>query len=78
MAKNKKKIYIVLIIVLIMMVGVLTSASDGASTAETDKYMLAISDIIEINELEHRMMELSTFTPTCRIYNFNNCKIRRC
>ncbi|NLP30043.1 MAG: copper amine oxidase N-terminal domain-containing protein [Clostridiales bacterium] len=52
MAKNKKKIYIVLIIVLIMMVGVLTSASDGASTAETDKYMLAISDIIEINELE--------------------------
>ncbi|NLY70555.1 MAG: copper amine oxidase N-terminal domain-containing protein [Clostridiales bacterium] len=47
-----KKFSIALIIVLIMVFGVFASASDSVSTADTDKYMLTISDIIEINELE--------------------------
>lgn len=53
MNKNIKKIALALIIVLMMTVGVIAYASSGlTSTAETDNYILAISDIIKIRDLE--------------------------
>ena len=53
MNKISKKIAITLTFILLMAVSVSASASIGStSTAETDSYILTISDIIELQDLE--------------------------